>query len=634
MKRKDLNFTFELKLPLDMATETLAFLGRKGRGKTYGAQRYFELLFHAGVQCVALDPVGNWWALRVGKNGKGPGLPVYVFGGPHGDVPILPDAGAYIARVIVEKRISVILDVSRFRKAERKRFMTAFAEEFFHLKKDATSPVHLFVEEAHKFVPQLVRDGEEQMLGAMEDIIRIGRNYGIGASLISQRSASVNKDVLSQVECLVAYQTGGRQDKKAIVDWVEENDEEGVALLSELKSLQRGEALLWSPAALRVFKKVHVTEKETYDASSTPKIGGRKRKPVKLAHVDLKGITEAMQKVVSDAEANDVGALKKKVAEQSKFIKALEQRLIDLGKEKGIKTMGKTKTVKVHVPLITKAQIKHLEKLTNRLDKDTKSLADIQAWMDKARDRLAQAQQAVVSEVDNLRREIQMQAQKIEGKNLPARIDPPVITEMKGMNKPLTKAQATSLVAIGAQKHPYPKKLLTPRPAAKPPVDIGDVKIDGPMMRVLSSIAWFEAIGVEQPTSVAVAFMSNYSGDNGSFRNVRGALRAAGLVDYPKTGHVCLTDKGRAVAPPCDVPASGEGLREAVLKVLDGPQQRMMVPLIEAYPNTMTSLDLAVASGYESDNGSFRNVRGRLHTYGLVDYPSKGNVQAASLLFP
>src|SRR5690606_12146368 len=117
-------------------------------------------------------------------------------------------------------------DVSRFRKGERKRFMTAFAEEFFHLKKDAPSAVHLFVEEAHVFCPQRPREGEEPMLGAMEDVVRIGRNYGIGVTLISQRAATVNKDVLSQVECLIAYQTSSAQDKKAIKEWIEENEDE------------------------------------------------------------------------------------------------------------------------------------------------------------------------------------------------------------------------------------------------------------------------------------------------------------------------------------------------------------------------------------------------------------------------
>lgn len=599
MRREKLPFSSELSLPLDMATETLAFLGRKGRGKTYGAQRLFELLFHAGVQCVALDPVGNWWALRVGKDGKGPGLPVYVFGGPHGDVPILPDAGAFVARVIVEKGASVILDVSRFRKAERKRFMTAFAEEFFHLKKDATSAVHLFVEEAHKFVPQIVRDGEEQMLGAMEDIIRIGRNYGIGASLISQRSASVNKDVLSQVECLVAYQTGGKQDKKAIVDWVEENDEEGSALLSELKSLQQGEALLWSPAALRVFRKVHVTTKETYDASSTPKVGGRARKPVKLAPVDLRDISEAMQKVVKEAEASDVGALKHKIAEQTKLIKALEDRMVEMGKAAGIKTMP-AKATKEVVPIIPHKQLTLVDKLADKL------LA--------SQDRMNQAAQAVVSETGNLRTMIKQALSAIEQK---------VLRDNGVVPTTVPVAKKSSTTETGRTK-----------PPSVAATSNGETEIDGPMRRMLGALQWFRAVGVEAPSAVAVAFMAGYSGNNGTFRNVRGKLHTAGLITYPSSGHVSITATGERQAESIDVPATNVDMHRVVLKQLDGPQSRMLEALLNAYPRTLATEELCFASGYEGNNGTFRNVRGRLHTYGLIEYPDKGTARAADILFP
>lgn len=44
------------------------------------------------------------------------------------------------------------------------------------------------------------------MLGAVEDIVRLGRNYGSGCMLLSQRPQSVNKEVLNQVECLFVGQ--------------------------------------------------------------------------------------------------------------------------------------------------------------------------------------------------------------------------------------------------------------------------------------------------------------------------------------------------------------------------------------------------------------------------------------------
>jgi DNA helicase HerA-like ATPase len=33
------------------------------------------------------------------------------------------------------------------------------------------------------------------MLGAIEDIVRLGRNFGIGVSMISQRPQSINTEV-------------------------------------------------------------------------------------------------------------------------------------------------------------------------------------------------------------------------------------------------------------------------------------------------------------------------------------------------------------------------------------------------------------------------------------------------------
>jgi DNA helicase HerA-like ATPase len=124
---------------------------------------------------------------------------------------------------LVDRHISVVLDVMHFRKAERTRFATAFAEQFFHRKKTARTACHLFIEEAQAYLPQMVRGDEARMVGVFEDIGKVGRNYGIGNSLISQRPQAINKDVLNQVEVLLAFQTNGPQERKAIAGWTAEN---------------------------------------------------------------------------------------------------------------------------------------------------------------------------------------------------------------------------------------------------------------------------------------------------------------------------------------------------------------------------------------------------------------------------
>ena len=92
--------------------------------------RLAELFLTSGAQVIALDWVGIWWSLRLAANGKDVGFPdVYIFGGEHADVDLRPESGALMADLVVDRHISVVLDVMHFRKSERTRFATAFVKQ-------------------------------------------------------------------------------------------------------------------------------------------------------------------------------------------------------------------------------------------------------------------------------------------------------------------------------------------------------------------------------------------------------------------------------------------------------------------------------------------------------------------------
>jgi DNA helicase HerA-like ATPase len=270
---KTLQLADSLTLPaVEAVTQKYGFIGRSGSGKSYAAMKLAELFLGAGAQIIALDWVGIWWSLRLAANGKAPGFEhVYIFGGEHADVDLRPESGALMADLVVDKHISVVLDVMHFRKAERTRFATAFAEQFFHRKKTARTACHLFIEEAQAYLPQMVRGEEARMVGVFEDIGKVGRNYGIGNSLISQRPQAINKDVLNQVEVLLAFQTNGPQERKAIAGWTAENTDAGAAMMQELPKLHVGQALVWSPQWLRVAEQVT-------SRSATPTTRARRRR--------------------------------------------------------------------------------------------------------------------------------------------------------------------------------------------------------------------------------------------------------------------------------------------------------------------------------------------------------------------
>lgn len=322
----NLNLAPNLSLPLKAAVaQKYAWIGRSSSGKSYCAGKVTELLLDAGAQVVIVDPVGIWWGLRLAANGKDPGIQIPILGGAHKDIPLEPSSGKLVADLIVDKSASMVLDVSEFSGGETQRFVADFATHLFQRKKNNKSPMLLIWEEAQEFIPQQVFRDSAKMVGACERIAKIGRNFGIGTGLISQRPQEVNKKILNQTEVLFVYQTTGPQERKAIEGWVVEHDLDLEKVVESLPSLPQGTGYVWSPQWLKVFQKVRCNPKRTFDASSTPEFDSSKRqKQVELAPIDLEKLEVAMQETIEKAKAEDPRELRKRIAELQTALKKAE----------------------------------------------------------------------------------------------------------------------------------------------------------------------------------------------------------------------------------------------------------------------------------------------------------------------
>lgn len=317
-----LKISDDLPLPLNVVTEKLAFLGRTGSGKTYAAQKLAELMHEAGAQFVALDPVGKWYSLRLAADGKSPGIPLPVFGGLQGDVPLEAAGGNLIADLIIDRGLSAVVDVSQFESdSDKARFMTDFGARFFFRKKSEPSAVHLFIEEAQEFLPQNPQKNETHMLHVWTRIQKLGRNFGIGSSLLSQRPQEVNKKVLNQTELLFVFQITGPQEREAIANWIEEKGiDEDIA--ADLPKLTQGSPHVWSPAWLNISKVVTILPKWTYDASSTPKVGARKTVMKELSPIDIEDLKSKMSATIERLKADDPKELRRQIIDLQKQLKA------------------------------------------------------------------------------------------------------------------------------------------------------------------------------------------------------------------------------------------------------------------------------------------------------------------------
>lgn len=554
-KRTKIHLSDTLSFSTDIITEVIDLIAKRGAGKTYAATKLAEEMLLVGAQVVVVDPVGNWYGLRLGSDGKpSDGLDIKILGGRTADIPLEHTAGALVAKTIVETGMSAILDVSMFSKAKQRRFITDFSVAMLEFRKRDPAAMHIFWEEAYRFMPQKMAKGSKnEMLEATEELVTMGRNFGIGGTIICQRSAQISKTALTQASILLAMNTTGLADRKLIEAWVEYHNIDNQKL--ELSSLAKGEAYVWWPEEFGL-KRVKVAKKRTYDASSTPKFGETTRRR-KLKKVDLDALQVSMAETIEKAKAEDP--------------KLLRLRIVELEKMLAAKPKEAAPTI-VEVPVVSD---EHFQRLDKAID-DAKGVSE------------------------NLLQALSLAAQK-----------------------PINDARMRPKVSVALPA--------ARRPEVKQTECAGD--LTNPEQKILDALAWMESIGVDNPLTTAVAMLAKYRPTSGGFNNLRGKLKAKGLIDYSIGKRMCLTGEGRIRANPPREALTTEVLQEKIFEKISGPEGRLLRPLIEAWPHSMSTEELADAAGYSASSGGFNNLRGRLRTLGIIDYPGKRSVRACNLMF-
>lgn len=558
-----INLARNLKLSVEVQTQTFAVLAVRGAGKTYTLLKMAEQMYGDGLQFVFVDPTGVAWGLRSSADGKHAGLPILIFGGERGDVPLEVGSGALVADLIVNEGASCVLDLSDFRKGQMTRFMCDFAERLYHQKNRRRDPLHVFMDEADAFAPQKPQKDQNRMLGAVEDLIRKGRSRGIGLTLATQRSAVLNKNVLTQCETLVAMRVMAPQDIKAVDQWLQHAGDEKTRqlVLKSLPHLETGQAMFWSPRAFQVFKTVKISKRSTFDSSATPKAGKRAKAPKTRADVDLNVVRKQMAATVDRAEAKDP--------------KKLQARVRQLEKE------------------LAQAQ--------------SKPQVD-QAAIDEA---VAKAIQETIESRD-----------AAWDKLLDGIVAPPVSVRSGTVKVRLRKRVATK-----------PHQPLTSVKPSQKVVSYGSKTLPLAKQKIIDALGFLGGVGVPDAERTQLALFADTSPKSSGYANNLGALRTAGLIDYPSGGRVCLTDEGKGiVAGSCEI-GTEEELHDALERKLPTSKWRIVSACIEAYPEQLHRNELAERASTSPSSSGYANNLGSLRSLGLIDYPSKGMVVACGVLF-
>lgn len=359
---KTLKLSKDLKLPAEETAEAaIGLIAKRGRGKTGVLKVLMEEMAAAGVPFVMFDPVGIAYGLRSSFDGKEPsGIKVLVVGGAHADVRLERRAGAEVARAIVQANVSAIIDFSDEPKSVYREFLRDFSNEIFRINDSARLVI---IEEAPEVVPQRLRPDMTTTFDAVERLVSRGRNKGLGVVLVSQRAATINKDVLTQVDVMIVMGLTAPQDRAALKEWVEAKAD--AAHLKEfnegLAGLQRQEGWVWSPEMFGgIFRRVRFRDFRTFhpDKTHLRRLGLLQVKPVAT---DVSSIVAKLGVAVARISNEKTAAASASRLEAQ--VKRLESELAKATERAAAPVIPKTAVKTVEVVVVKDAQLRRVEQL-------------------------------------------------------------------------------------------------------------------------------------------------------------------------------------------------------------------------------------------------------------------------------
>lgn len=563
-------------------------VGQSGSGKTVTAKDEVRQLLEERRHVVVVDPTGVWWGLRSNAAGDGPGFDIPIFGGRRGDVPIRPDQGEAIGRIILEQRVSAIVDLSAIDNSRDWRmFMLTFVAE---LRRRVHGNFHLVIDEADEFAAE--RPVDDLAFALRENLVFIakrGRVQGFVPTWITQRTPDIAKAVISQAQTIIAHQLMSPSDQKPIDDYLKGHANAAVRkeVIGSLAELTIGERWIYSPR-LKVLERGMTPALTTFDSSRTPAAGEQLVVPRTLAELDVSAIRAALAPTAApdgrgdgypdDAIPADPRAALEKGAVVGSMLHDRDRRIAELEAQVGD----------------LQAELDELREVDQECDRYQAGLEAIEQLVEAVRN----GRPWTWLHRDN----------RVSG----AESDKPSALEHS----------SPAPVAEGASLEKADSPIATPRDAPDLPPR---------RRRLLDAISWANAFlkKASVPRSI-VAWIAETTAASSTFERDCGALRTAGLVDYPVAGELALTPAGKAIALKRHAPATREHLWRTISAKLP-PRQVEIVEVLWG-GETFARSDLAELAGTTPASSTFERDLGRLRTLGLIDYPSQGKVTLAELL--
>lgn len=409
--------------------------------------------------------------------------------------------------------------------------------------------------------------GSASSTGAVIDLMTRGRKRGFCGILATQRVSKLNKDATTQANNMLI-------GRCVDVDMKRAGEELGMikADWQKLKRLKPGEFYAFGPALTNEIERVKIGKTKT----KHPEIG----QAVEVAPPSrkVKGLLAKLADLPEKAR-QDV----KDLSEAKREITALRQKVTKLER-------GQPVVVADHAPC--KAKYLDLETILENTQGELTTER-------KENDVEVEKMVNVMNAVDDL--------QELLHAAKPVKKEP-----RKIVTRPAKLGKVTTRPTFSVEAEPIEK-------------------LNAAQQRVMDSLAWWKAAGIDEPSRRQVAFAAGYT-ESGHFNNTTGSLKSGGLLVYPGGGLIRMTEAGESTAQGPDTPPTSEKLQRLVKGKLSVPQGKLFDELLERHPEDMHRSELAELCGY-TESGHFNNTLGSLKSLGIVKYSGPGRACAADFLF-
>ncbi len=320
---RDLNINLE-----DLIGQCIGILGIRGSGKSNTAGVIFEELLANNYPLSIVDLEGEYFGLKekyeVLVVGKGEGV----------EIEIDAHCAGEIAHVSMEQNVPVVLDLSGFLSEERTELLKAYLSALWNLAGTLRKPYMIGIEEAHEFIPQGVKNELKEMIAR---IALRGRKRGLGGIFVSQRSAKVDKDVLSQAGMLFLHRVVHEVDMRVYSELLPWRKSEVKEIIN---SLDTGDCMYVNGDNVLP---IYVRERSTFHAGFTPSLEAVKSPELRSVSAS---IIETIEKArVGKGPKSPTEQLEQRLEMMERMMGSKDQRIAEL--EDVARTLG---YIKLEVP--------------------------------------------------------------------------------------------------------------------------------------------------------------------------------------------------------------------------------------------------------------------------------------------